>query len=133
MFNRTSLLIANATVLALVIAAGFANAWSTVNRTMYLTFSGPVALPGVTLGTGTYVFEVADPNVNPDVVCVRSRDRSRMLFLGLTQRVKRPEGLPASHHVSFGEGAPGMPPPITAWYPQDQSFSHQFIYPAKAR
>ena len=44
-------------------------------RTTYLTFSQPVQLPGVALGAGTYLFELADPDAAPGVVRVLSRDR----------------------------------------------------------
>ena len=37
--------------------AGDAN----LNKTTYLTFNRPVGLPGVTLGSGTYVFELPEP------------------------------------------------------------------------
>ena len=59
-------------------------------KTMYLSFNVPVALPGVTLRSGTYIFEFADPSV-PDVVRVLSRDRSRIHYLGFTLPVTRPD------------------------------------------
>ena len=37
----------------------------TLEKTMYLTFSGPVRLPGVTLAAGTYEFEIANPLTAP--------------------------------------------------------------------
>jgi hypothetical protein len=97
-------------------------------HTTKLTFSGPVALPGVTLPTGTYVFEQLD-FASPDVVVVRSGDRSKVHFLGLTQRVHRPPSMRPDRMVTFGEARRGAPTPITAWYPPDAGRGYQFLYP----
>lgn len=114
-----------AIVLGLVLMAASSRA-SMANHTTILTFSGPVSLPGVTLGRGTYVFELADPDIL-DVVRVTSQDRKLTYFMGFTRRVDRPAGLDAGRLVSLGESRPGVPPPILAWYPVD-SIGHQFIY-----
>ena len=126
MINRRSMLVACGGILCLLMVVSV-NAWS-ANRATSLTFSGPVALPGVTLGTGTYVFELADPDVGWDIVRVRSEDRSRVYFMGFTYRIERPAGLRADRPVSFGEAPAGLATPITAWYPEGESTGHQFIY-----
>jgi hypothetical protein len=101
----------------------------TLNRTMYVTFSGRVQLPGVTLDAGTYVFELADPIDAWDVVRVLSRRRDRVYFQGFTQRVERPAGLRRNQVVALGEAAKGIPAPILIWYPEGESTGRQFIYP----
>jgi hypothetical protein len=118
-------------ILGLVLAAGSVRA-TTSNKLMYVTFSGPVSLPGVTLGTGTYTFEVVDSDVTLDLVRVRNKDRSRVYFTGFTNRIDRPAGSRATTPVVFGESRPGTPPPIAAWY-HDDRIGHEFIYPKKAR
>ena len=96
-------------------------------RTNYLTFSGPVALPGVTLQAGTYIFErVVD--TEPDIIVVRNRDRSKVYFMAFTQRAERPAGMKRTNAVTFGEARPGTPVPITAWYPIDSRSGHRFVY-----
>jgi hypothetical protein len=100
------------------------------SRLTYLTFSGRVGLPGVTLPAGTYRFELADPNVSLNIVRVRSKEGSTVYFMGFTDRVKRPDGLPAGPHVSLGEVPRGTPAPIIAWYPEGDAFGHRFRYPA---
>ena len=70
-----------------------ARAVTSAHKTMYLTFSQPVQLPGVSLGTGTYIFEIANPNTSGDVVRVLSRDRSTSYFMGFTRA--RPAPSPA--------------------------------------
>src|SRR3954471_21664178 len=87
-------------------------------KTMYLTFSQPVSLPGVSLGSGTYTFEIANPDTSADVVRVTSRDGSIVYFLGFTHSVARPNGMKRDQNVSLGEAAAGVAPPITAWWPE---------------
>src|SRR2546427_6149537 len=82
---------------------------SVVDHTTYLTFNRPVSLPGVALGSGTYIFEIADSAGSHDVVRVLSRDRKLVYFLGLTHAVRRPAGLRADQVISFAEAPPSRP------------------------
>ena len=102
---------------------------ATDNHTMYLTFNQPVALPGVSLGTGTYIFEMPEFSGH-NVVRVLSRDRKLNLFTGLTHQVDRPTGLKRDHVISFAEAPPNAPQPIAIWWP-DGLAGRQFIYPTK--
>ena len=99
-------------------------------RLTYMTFSGRVGLPGVTLPAGTYRFELADPNVSLNIVRVRSKAGSTIYFMGFTDKVERPDGLPAGPHISLGEVPRGAAAPILAWYPEGETFGHRFRYPA---
>jgi hypothetical protein len=116
-----------ALVVGLCLAAS-AHAIGTVNRTTYLTFSGDVALPGVKLAAGTYIFELASPQTSPNLVRVLSKDRSRIHLLAFTNFVQRPVGTDRSKRISLGEARRGEAPPITAWYPTDESMGREFIY-----
>ena len=98
-------------------------------HTMHLTFSKPVSLPGVSLGSGTYVFELLDHSGH-NVVRVLSRDGKINYFTGLTYPVTRPEGLKRDQVVSFGEAAANMPQPIAIWWPEAMP-GRQFIYSKK--
>ena len=98
------------------------------NKQTFLTFSGPVALPGVTLDAGTYAFELVDPASSSNVVVVRDRNRTRPFYMGLTMVVPRPAGMDNHGTVSLGEAPRGEPKPIVAWYPSDASYGLQFIY-----
>ena len=101
---------------------------SNIHRTMFVTFSRPVQLPGVTLDAGTYIFEVANPLDTSDVVRVISRDRRRPYYLGLTRKIDRPANAPERMVMTFGEAPAGTPPPIDAWYPAADTLGRQFIY-----
>ena len=105
-------------------------AWNEPSRTMFLTFNRPVGLPGVALGSWTYIFELADPQTSGgwNMVRVLSRDRKRVHYTGFTNIVDRPDGLPTSQVLSFGEARPDVPQPILAWYPRNEPRGRQFIY-----
>jgi hypothetical protein len=116
-------------VLLVVAAVVSTGAWAGgAEKTTYLTFNQPVALPGTQLSPGTYVFEVATPESSAAVVRVASRDRSKVYLMAYTRMIDRPAGLPANHPVMFGEAPRGEAPPIRAWFPEGASQGHEFIY-----
>jgi hypothetical protein len=127
--ERPKLFIAGAVVLLVaMVGIGAANAWISGPRATYITFSGPVVLPGVTLPAGTYIFEGADPLNHNDLVRVLARNRSKVYLLGFTTQVMRPEGMPRDRVILFHESREGAAPRIDAWFPQDESIGHRFVY-----
>ena len=100
----------------------------TFARTNYITFSKPVRLPGVVLGSGTYIFELADPINAWDVVSVKSADRKRVYYTGITRGVVRPDELPKSQMVSFAEARPDVAVPIRIWWPIGERMGREFYY-----
>ncbi|HEY7289229.1 MAG TPA: hypothetical protein VH583_05275 [Vicinamibacterales bacterium] len=115
---------------AVVVAAGLVASVSanTANRTAYLTFSGAVALPGVELSAGTYVFELVAPESSPSIVRVMSRDRKKVFLTAFTHYVDRPAGNDHNKPITFAEAPKGQAPPIKAWYPTDESMGREFVY-----
>ena len=97
------------------------------SRTQYLTFSRSVELPGVTLHSGTYVFELPDPDGAPDIVRVTSGDRKTVFLTAYTRSVDRPATVRPDELVSFREAGPGQPIPITVWW-SDARRGREFIY-----
>ena len=124
MGNRKSALAVCGAIILLA-AATVGHAWSP-SRATILTFSGPVELPGVALGSGSYVFELIDPVGSIDVVTVRDKNRTRVYYSGFTRRVERPAGKVGA--VKLEETRPGVVPRILAWYPTSQAVGHSFIY-----
>jgi hypothetical protein len=122
--RKTALAVCGAIIL--LAAATVGHAWSP-GRATALTFSGPVELPGVALGSGTYIFELIDPVGNIDVVTVRDKARTRVYYSGFTRRVERPAGKVGP--VTLEETRPGVVPRILAWYPTTDATGHSFIYP----
>jgi hypothetical protein len=130
MFSRKSLVTASAVVAIALATAASTGASVAANHTMYLTFNRPVSLPGVALGTGTYIFELPEPMVDPSLVRVLSRDRKIVYFTAFTYAVARPADLPRGQRLSFNEAAPDRPQTIAFWWPED-SPGRQFIYSTK--
>ncbi len=102
-------------------------AFDNPSKTTYLTFNHPVRLPGVALGTGTYIFELATP-MDLSLVRVLNRDRSLVYYTGFTHAIDRPSGMPPDQVVSLGESRADTAMPITVWWPRDGSRGRQFIY-----
>jgi hypothetical protein len=124
MSNRKSALaVCGAIILLAAATVGHAGSPS---RATILTFSGPVELPGVGLGSGSYIFEQLDPVGNIDVVTVRDKARTRVYYSGFTRRVERPAGKVGA--VTLEETRPGVVPRILAWYPTTDAVGHSFVY-----
>ena len=115
-------------VLALTVLAteslGSATRWDKAR----LSFGRSVALPGVTLAPGSYVFEIVNGAGYLDVVRVRNGRTNEPEFTGFTNRVPRPARLRGLSAVTVGEARPGAPAMIEVWYPADGSDGRQFIY-----
>ena len=129
MTKRKSLTIAiAATALALMAAAsshaGGTWGYSHENR---LTFSRPVALPGVVLPAGEYSFNVASPTAL-DVVVVRDPKTAKVFYMGFTNTVTRPRNMSTNAPITFGEAPASEPRPISTWYEIGDTMGHQFIY-----
>lgn len=128
MITRKFVLGACSAVMVAAVLAPRAGAIGNAQKTTYLTFSQSVQLPGVSLGSGTYIFEVANPETAGDVVRVLSRDRSTAYFMGFTREVVRPHDMRRDQFVSLGEAAAASAPRITTWWPEGESTGRQFIY-----
>jgi hypothetical protein len=116
-------------VLLALAGSASTHAWAgNAERTMYVTFSGAVALPGVQLTAGTYIFELAAPNHDLSLVRVLSRDRNKIYFLAFTNMVPRPASLRANQVVTLGEHAAGAAAPVKVWYPAGADQGREFVY-----
>lgn len=126
MVNRNIALIACVAAVAAVLTATSSQGMA-MTRTNNLTFSHAVALPGVTLPAGTYIFETAPLGTHPDIVRVTTVNGQKQLYLGFTNPTERPRGS-RDRVLSFGEAPAGEPKPIVAWYPIGSSLGHAFLY-----
>jgi hypothetical protein len=126
--NRTLVVGPLALALALTSATSIGAGSAARGDTATLSFTRAVALPGVTLVPGTYVFEIFDSPGSIDIVRVSRKANGHHEFLGMTQRVERPTRLKGTSAVTFGESRPGEPAPISVWYPADGSDGRKFRY-----
>jgi hypothetical protein len=115
-------------VLLSVLATSATGAIADSRRTTYFTFNRSVQMPGIVLPAGTYIFEVANDNGTGDIVRVLSRDRSRVHLMKFTRFIYRPTSGNLKATISLGESPAGTPPPVTVWYPQDETRGREFIY-----
>src|SRR5260221_2429661 len=114
-----------ATVACLMYSTGFAQP---ADKRTTFSFSGPVALPGVTLPAGQYLFRLANPDGDRKVVQVLSADGSKPYGMFFSMSADRAEP-PSTPEVRFIETGAGMPAAIrTWWYPGERS-GYEFIYP----
>jgi|SoiMethySBSTD1v2_1073268.scaffolds.fasta_scaffold11870_6 hypothetical protein len=120
-----------ATALALMVLAVLSNRATaqqanTMERT-FLTFSGAVEMPGVTLEPGTYVFKLADtPSRN--VVQVWDKDEKNMMGHWTFVQAERPQ-VSEDTVVMFKETREGATPAVQFWYFPGEKVGKEFIYP----
>jgi hypothetical protein len=106
---------------------------ATINKRTFLTFSAPVQVPGATLPAGTYVFRIANPDVQTvwQVLDANERHVLAQFFFVRTgdrtiQEQSRAHGKPV---VRFHETPHGVAPPMKVlYYPTDPA-GHVFLYP----
>jgi len=126
MTNRKSVRIGLAAAALAVLVAASGHAWG-YNHENKLTFSGPVALPGIVLPAGSYSFDVASPTAL-DVVVVRNAQSGKTLYMGFTRTVTRPRAMSKNAPIAFGEATANQPRPIAAWYEIGEDLGHEFLY-----
>lgn len=126
MTKRKSLkiILVTAALALMAAASGHASMYNHENR---LTFSRPVALPGVVLPAGQYSFDVASPTAL-DVVVVRDSKTAKVFYMGFTRTVNRPTNMSTSAPITFGEAPASQPRPINTWYEIGDTTGHQFVY-----
>jgi len=101
-----------------------ANEW---NELTYLTFTGPVQLPGVALAPGTYMFKHPDVPSGQHIVQVFSEDGKTIYGTFLTIPLNRPSAS-SEPSVMFQETAKGAPEAVEAWFYPGRVIGDEFIY-----
>jgi hypothetical protein len=133
--RRTSMLKRLFTTSVLVVLvhamASGADAFTSDKRT-YFTFNQSVALPGVTLPAGTYMFRLADPDTTRRVIQVSDKDGTQSYALLLTMPAYRSEPAKDSE-IRFLETPAGAPRAVDAWWYVGESTGYEFIYSKQQR
>ena len=128
MFGNLKLAAVGALSLGLVMGATRIARSDNAPHTNSITFSRGVALPGVELAAGTYIFETPTNSMANSIVRVSSQDRRKVFLTAYTRQVERPKNDKGKVLVTLGEPAPGSVPPVSAWFPIGESVGHEFIY-----
>jgi hypothetical protein len=122
-FSKSLLTIAGVALIG-VLATASAHAFMSTRNV--LTFSGPVALPGVTLPAGTYTFRNPSDH-DKNVVQVLNQAETKSYYMGITTPVSRSRR-GTDLLVTIGEAPAGQVRPIQVWFPRDEAVGHGFIY-----
>jgi hypothetical protein len=128
----TSLTAAVFTAAFLAAATSVSAQDSNVDQRTYLTFSGPVQMPGVTLPAGKYVFKLA-PTALHNVMQVFDGEEKHIIgqwfFVPVertTEEQARADGKPV---VMFREMPEGVSPAVHYFYYPTDLRGKEFIYP----
>jgi hypothetical protein len=98
----------------------------------FLTFSGPVGVPGVTLAAGTYLFRFP-AGAGTRVIQVLKADRSDTYAMFTTSPAHDDTRsiFSTARVVMWRERQAGAPPTIKEWYLPGQTTGYEFIYSKK--
>jgi hypothetical protein len=107
-------------------SASGANAFTSDKRT-YFTFSQSVALPGVTLPAGTYMFRLADDTTSRKVIQIANKEGTQSFAMLHTMPVYRADA-PREPEVRFMETAAGAPMAVRAWWQEGERTGYGFVY-----
>jgi hypothetical protein len=100
----------------------------TYDKLAYVTFSGPVQIPGVTLNAGTYRFRLANPETSRNVLQVLSHDGATVYAMfhtipdGRTSMTEDPV-------VTFRETPAGVAPAVRSLFYGGEYNGYEFVYP----
>jgi hypothetical protein len=90
----------------------------------YLTFSAPIALPGVSLGPGTYVFR----REASGLLRVLNAERKQTYVLAFTAPIQRSTDLD-KYEIRFIEPmVEGSPYRVSAWFSPGSSIGQELLY-----
>jgi hypothetical protein len=110
---------------ALIPTVSHADEW---DKKTFLTFSGPVQVPGMTLDAGKYVFKVTESSSDRFIVQVLS-DSEQHLYTTLLAIPNYHMTTPEKTIVTFYEAPSGQPQPLKAWFYPGDNYGRQFVYP----
>ena len=112
-------------LVALLAPSASADDW---NKKTFLTFSGPVQVPGITLPAGTYTFKLADLTGNRHVVQVFDKDEKKIYttLLAIPNQRMEPSDKPL---VLFSERPAGSPQAVKVWFYPGETIGNEFVYP----
>ena len=113
---------------AAVVMVAASAAAQPADRSTFVTFSGPVSIPGKTLPAGTYTFKLADSPADRHIVQIFNRDQSELFATLLAVPAERnvPDGDPL---VTFRETPANTPPAVRYWYYAGEKSGNEFVYP----
>jgi len=132
MKRLTSVAAAVLTAAFLTVATNASAQDSNINQRTFLTFSGPVQMPGVTLPAGKYVFRLADTALHNVMQVFDGEEKSiigQWFFVPRNRTTEEANAANGKPVVTFAEMPEGMTPAVKYYfYPTDLT-GKEFIYP----
>ncbi len=104
-------------------------AFYTYDKLTFMTFSGSVQVPGVTLNAGTYRFRLTNPDSSRNVLQVLSRDGSTVYAMFHTILDSRTV-ITKEATVTFMETPAGVPPAVKSLFYPGEYIGYEFVYPS---
>jgi LPXTG-motif cell wall-anchored protein len=98
------------------------------NKKTTITFNAPVAVPGMVLPAGTYVFRLLESATNRNIVVVYNAEETHAytMILAIPNYRLRPVDEPV---LRFKEGLRGAPDALHAWFFSGDQWGQEFVYP----
>lgn len=127
MFRLSSLAVVVAALMAVMTPAPVTGA-ETYDKLAYLSFNGPVQIPGVTLSAGTYRFRLTNPNTSRNVLQVLSNDGAIVYAMFHTIPDIR-ASLTDEAIVTFRETPVGVPPAMRSLFYGGEYWGYEVVYP----
>jgi hypothetical protein len=112
----------------LVLPSAHADEW---NKLTYLTFNGPVEIPGKVLPAGTYAFKLFDSSSNRSIVEIFDQDQTQLyaIVMGVPEERDHVTGKTV---VWLSEPrATQSPEAIRAWFYPGDNTGLEFVYPER--
>jgi hypothetical protein len=98
------------------------------DRLTFVTFSGPVTVPGTTLPAGTYAFRLAESPADRHIVQIFDRDQTKLFTTLIAVAAERNQAEGEST-VLFKETPSDRPPAVRYWYYAGDKAGNEFVYP----
>ena len=132
MKRLTSVAAAAFTAAFLTVAINVSAQDSNINQRTFLTFSGPVQLPGVTLPAGKYVFRLANTSLHNVMQVFDGEEKDiigQWFFIPKNRTTEEANAANGKPVVTFMEVPEGVTPAVKYYfYPTDLT-GKEFIYP----
>jgi hypothetical protein len=132
MKRLTSIAAAAFTAAFLTVAINVSAQDSNINQRTFLTFSGPVQMPGVTLPAGKYVFRLADTSLHNVMQVFDGEEKDiigQWFFIPKNRTTEEANAANGKPVVTFMEVPEGVTPAVKYYfYPTDLT-GKEFIYP----
>ena len=92
-----------------------------------ITFGAPVQIPGQVLPAGTYTFQQADSEDNPDIIQIFDADGTRVIATLKTVPAERLDPF-ADVAITLASAGTGNPDYLVNWFYPHRLIGHRFVF-----